>query len=247
MGLHPLKYSLISDMHINHPQPKTPYDKLEEIVVVAGDTSNGLDGLRFLQKLRNKGHTVIAVDGNHEHYSNVSQERTIAETTERFDEEYPAYVVYDDVLFLSVNGWYVVDTPEHWFSYMNDGRYAVGPDAFEAAKEVTQRAFIDEAFLRTALREAEVFGMKAVVTTHTAPSEDTLDPRYAGSFSNLWYYNPQMTEVMKDFKDTILVWNHGHTHAPADKMVNGVRVVANPRGYPGENKNWEPKTVEIDL
>jgi len=38
-----MKFSLISDMHVNHPQLKTPYDKLEEIIVVAGDTSDDRD------------------------------------------------------------------------------------------------------------------------------------------------------------------------------------------------------------
>lgn len=71
------KYSLISDMHVNHPQLKTPYELLEENVIVAGDTSNGLDGLKFLHKIQKKGHNVYAVDGNHEHYRNVNQGRTI--------------------------------------------------------------------------------------------------------------------------------------------------------------------------
>ena len=47
-----MKFSLISDMHVNHPQPKTPYAKLEKVVVVAGDTSNGLEGLRFLESIK---------------------------------------------------------------------------------------------------------------------------------------------------------------------------------------------------
>lgn len=40
-----MKFSLLSYMHVDFPQLKTPYDKLEEIVVVAGDTSNGLEVL----------------------------------------------------------------------------------------------------------------------------------------------------------------------------------------------------------
>jgi predicted phosphodiesterase len=54
-----------------------------------------------------------------------------------------------------------------------------------------------------------------------------------------------MLELIKRYKENILVWCHGHTHEAADKIVEGVRVVCNPRGYPGENKNWAPLTVEV--
>src|SRR3546814_8352208 len=69
------KYSLVSDLHLDHPQPKTP--PLEQNVIVAGDCGNGLVGLKYLNKLKRKGHFVFAVDGNHEHYANVAQGRTV--------------------------------------------------------------------------------------------------------------------------------------------------------------------------
>lgn len=77
-------FSLISDMHVDFPQPKTPYVDLEKFVIVAGDTSNGLGGLKFLQKLKNKGFEVFAIDGNHEHYANLSQDRTQQQTEDQF-------------------------------------------------------------------------------------------------------------------------------------------------------------------
>jgi len=46
-----MKFTLISDMHVDFPQNKTPYEQFEETVVVAGDTSNGLEGLKFLNSL----------------------------------------------------------------------------------------------------------------------------------------------------------------------------------------------------
>lgn len=55
-----------------------------------------------------------------------------------------------------------------------------------------------------------------------------------------------MEELLKEFSDQIHIWCHGHSHAFADKIVHGVRVVCNPRGYPGENINWEPFNFEIN-
>lgn len=235
-----MKYSLISDMHVNHPQNKTPYDKLEHLVIVAGDTSNGLEGLRFLEKLQNKGFHVLAVDGNHEHYSNVSKGRTVPETTTRFRESFPELVVIDDVVFVQRNGWYLVKEEYPWASYMNDARFSglsVG--------EVNELANQDFLYIKNICTLSRDKGQKVVVTTHTAPCLDTLNPEFEGHFSNDWYYNPLMTPLLEEFSDTILVWNHGHTHAYADKIVHGTRVVCNPRGYPRENPDWMPITIEL--
>lgn len=238
-----MKFSLISDMHINHPQPKTPYDKLEEFVIVAGDTDNCLGGVKFLQKIKNKGHKVFAIDGNHEHYANLSIGRTVVETTDQFynllGQKNSLELPDEKVLIIGVNGWYPVHDYILWQEYMNDSRYCR-----LSAETVTGLAHKDAFFVRHCLNGLED-GWKAIVVTHTAPCEDTLDQKYAGHYSNEWYWNPEMSEIMEAHKDNILVWCHGHTHSRADKIVGGVRVVANPRGYPGENPDWAPMTVEV--
>jgi DNA repair exonuclease SbcCD nuclease subunit len=231
-------YSLISDMHVNHPQLKTPYDKLEEFVIVAGDTSDGLEGLKFINKLKNKGHKVFAVDGNHEHYSNDSKGRTIAETEAAFYaglQQPRAVLISDNLAIVGCNGWYhVVDDPL-WRSHMND--CLVG-----SATEVNACAARHANYLSDFLRD---FEGQVIVVTHTAPCLETLNPTYDGHFSNDWYWNPFMYDILQRNVDKILVWNHGHTHAPADKIIHGVRVIANPRGYPREIPGWAPLTVEV--
>lgn len=233
-----MKFSLISDMHVDFPQPKTPYDSLEEVVVVAGDTSNGLEGLKFLQKLKNKGHTVFAVDGNHEHYSNVRQSRSEKETTARFREDHKRY--NDDMPIVLANGWYYVEDEPLWRGYMNDGIMAG-----LRGRDVNDLAINDTAFIEGVLKDWKDTQRSGVVVTHTAPCLDTLNPIYEGHFSNDWYWNPGMRELLRRYHDQIKVWCHGHTHAPSEKIVEGVRVVCNPRGYPGENPDWKPMTIEI--
>lgn len=60
-----IKFTLMSDLHADFPQPSIDYRLLEKHVIVAGDTTNGLECLRFLgNKLRDKkGHTVLACPG----------------------------------------------------------------------------------------------------------------------------------------------------------------------------------------
>ncbi len=233
------KFSLISDMHVDFPQPRTPYDDLEKFVIVAGDTSNGLGGLKFLNKLKRKGFEVFAVDGNHEHYANDSQSRDIPETEQAFyrglDQAF-AKRITDDLRIIGCNGWYGVDDERAWLGYMNDGRYA-GPASMVNAMADQHAAFLDVELSETQGR--------AIVVTHTAPCLDTLHPAYAGHYSNEWYWNPSMEKLLQKHAPKIAVWVHGHTHASSDKIVHGVRVVCNPRGYPRENPGWKPLTVEV--
>lgn len=234
-----MKFSLISDMHVDFPQKKTPYDRLEEVVVVAGDTSNGLEGLKFLQKLRNKGHTVYAIDGNHEHYRNRSQDRTVYETTARFREEYPRY--HDlEVPIVLANGWYPVEDEKMWQNYMNDSRMGM-----LTAVDVNRLAQEDALNIRQRLQEWKDHQRRGIVVTHTAPCLESLNPRFEGHYSNEWYWNPLMEELLKEYTDQIAVWCHGHSHHSIDINVHGVRIVCNPRGYPGENEDWEPWTINV--
>ena len=234
-------YSLISDMHVDFPQQKTPYELLEKNVIVAGDTSNGLHGLKFLNKLQNKGFTVYACEGNHEHYSNISQGRNHNETTERFRKDFPIRTDIDEVLsIVCVNGWYDVKSPWMWYRYMNDCRNGFG-GADVGYKEVQRLMEFQAESLHQILCEDRKF----VVTTHTAPCEETLDRRFEGEYSNTWYWSPKMRELLGRHSDKILVWNHGHTHSAAEEIVEGVRIICNPRGYPGENPDWKPKSVTV--
>lgn len=235
------KFSLISDMHVDFPQPKTPYADLEEFVIVAGDTSNGLLGTKFLQKLKNKGHQVFAVDGNHEHYSNLSQGRTPAQTEKQFFAgiEQGHSIVVGDLLIVGYNGWYQVSDEPLWQGYMNDSR-----NTCLSAEAANTLAADHARWLWSALADHDG---PAIVVTHTAPTLETLNPQYDGHYSNEWYWSPLMGQVLRSRADQIKVWVHGHTHAPADKLISGVRVVCNPRGYPGENPGWKPLTIEINV
>jgi predicted phosphodiesterase len=235
-----MKFSLISDMHVDFPQNKTPYELLETNVIVAGDTANGLEGIKFLDKMRNKGFNVLACDGNHEHYANLSQNRTAEETAARFRERYPSSGELEGVPVILRNGWYLVDDEQLWRGYMNDSKRCV-----LTKQDVNIRAYNDFHFIRQQLQEWKDLQYKGIVVTHTAPCTETLDPKFEGSFSNEWYFNPYMKDLFAEYKDQIHVWCHGHTHAFADKVVDGVRVVCNPRGYPGENPDWKPFTIEV--
>jgi predicted phosphodiesterase len=236
-----MKFTLISDMHVDFPQEKTPYDLFDQHVVVAGDTSNGLEGLRFLDKIKRKGFDVHATYGNHEHYKNRSTGRSHHETSARFREEHSTDGELEPGLPIALRcGWYVVQDEPLWQSYMNDSRMSC-----MSAEDVNKEALDDAFYLEQSLMSWSNHGYSGVVVTHMAPCLETLNQTYADHYSQDWYWSPYLGKLLKKYSKQIRVWCHGHSHASADKIVDGVRVVCNPRGYPGENPYWEPLTVEV--
>src|SRR3546814_16091423 len=95
-----------------------------------------------------------------------------------------AFEVVPGLWLVGVNGWYSVSDEPYWRSYMNDSRL-FGISASQAnALALRDAAFVDRML-------TEISG-KAIVVTHTAPTMASLDPRFAGQFSNEWYWNPPM-------------------------------------------------------
>ena len=79
-----------------------------------------------------------------------------------------------------------------------------------------------------------------VVITHHAPSVKSVHDMYIGSPLNAGYYSD-----LPDFVDEIKpkVWIHGHMHHPVNYMIGKTNVLANPRGYPNENTNFNESRI----
>jgi hypothetical protein len=69
-----------------------------------------------------------------------------------------------------------------------------------------------------------------LVVTHHAPTLRTVYPRLALQLSNGAFHNDFDSLI----RPPVLAWIHGHTHFSCEVLVNGIRVVSNQRGYPGE-------------
>jgi hypothetical protein len=84
-----------------------------------------------------------------------------------------------------------------------------------------------------------------VVVTHHLPSWRCVDSRYAQSVTNAAFCSD-----LDDLIGKASLWIHGHTHVSLDRMLEGTRVVCNPRGYPRrampggfENPDFDPVRV----
>jgi hypothetical protein len=267
-----VKLAITSDLHADFggsnimQWTKEPFD----VLMVAGDTANSPgDAAKVLLALNRYSPLTLAVDGNHESYNNNSTRRTPGEIPKVMQSAMEHAIGKDHVLnvkmlplhelgyshegrrFIGFNGWYTMDAVgtietnlAHWQSWMNDSRYCNFVKDGHPVGIATEHAFR----VSESLREARKLGERAVVMTHTAPARECLvwrpeSPEW--DRSNGYYMNSHMTPILEEYADIIDLWVHGHTHYRGEVEIAGVRVIRNPRGYPGENRNWEPVIVEV--
>ena len=81
---------------------------------------------------------------------------------------------------------------------------------------------------------AQAYPGPTVVITHHAPSRQSIHPRFADSLLNACFVSD--AERLVDGSRAQL-WVHGHTHDSFDYVLNGTRVVCNPRGYAKDGIN----------
>ncbi len=85
-----------------------------------------------------------------------------------------------------------------------------------------------------------------VVITHHAPSRKSVHPRFAGSLLSACFVSDAERLLGGD---RVQLWIHGHTHDTFDYVVNGTRVLCNPRGYAkdGVNENllFDPNLMAV--
>ena len=77
-----------------------------------------------------------------------------------------------------------------------------------------------------------------VVITHHAPSRQSVHPRFAKSLLSASFVSGA-ERLLGGAR--VQLWIHGHTHDSFDYLVNGTRVVCNPRGYAKEGVNENPR------
>ena len=244
-----MKLHVVSDLHAGFgafDPPETDAD----VLVLAGDVDVGVRGIE-LAKAWARGRPVLYVAGNHEFYGEAIPRhlRRLEEAAEgspvRFLED--REVVLGGVRFLGCT---------LWTDFELFGARAVGAAAAQGVMNDFRKIRVEPEFRRLtpndvmAIHHRSVrwlgerldtpFAGPTVVVTHAAPSLRSVspvhrrDPVTAAFASDL--------EWMMDGR--AVLWIHGHTHFCCDYEVGGTRVVANQRGYPGEDTGaFDPACV----
>jgi len=242
-----MRLNILSDLHLSLgalPPPENDADA----VVVAGDVARPNEAVAWARALKKP---VLYVAGNHEFYGG-SIASTIAElkrlcagsNVRVLDND---EVIFEGVRFLGATLW--TDFRLFGDSEMRTMAIAQALELIRdfsriRAGEADQRLFApaDSAALFDAhaawldRRLSEPHAGPTVVVTHHAPSPRSIHPRFADSPLNACFVSD--AERLID-GGRVRLWIHGHIHDSFDYVLNGTRVVCNPRGYAknGVNEN----------
>ncbi|MBZ9763308.1 metallophosphoesterase [Mesorhizobium sp. CA8] len=252
-----MKIWLFSDLHLEVADLREPLVIPDaDVCIVAGDLCRApADGVRWLAKHVAHAMTCIYVAGNHEFYKGAIKEGLEAGHSAaagfpniHFLEK--EMVIVDGVRFIGATLWtdYRIEgRPQvamfHARQRMNDYRkIAARRNPWERFVPATAYRLHQQSrlFIDSSLRADPT---KTVVVTHHLPHASSIPPRLKGDLLNAAYAS-DLCSVIEVGKPAL--WVHGHTHDSCDYTVGDTRIVCNPRGYDGENANFDPcLTVQV--
>ena len=266
-----MRIRVLSDLHLEHHD--TP-DGLHagsgapdaDVVVLAGDIGSGRQGLRWARRTFPTV-PVLLVVGNHEAYDR-HLDATVAALRDAGDDYPPAlqpldgqtgtYFLHRDavrigeVRFLGCTFWTRFGLfPERRAQAMRACRSQMGDyeriHLLRARRPLRPRD--TDRFHRTAARflrrEAgrSSTARATVIITHHAPSPTSIDPRYEDDLTSAAFVARRDDLIRKTGAEA---WIHGHVHVSFDDRIGPTRIVANPRGHPGENPAFRvDRTIEV--
>ena len=251
---------LLSDLHLEfHPYTyKCPKGGVD-LIVLAGDISSPAGGapsrlaesrLTSLLGACNDSAPTVLVAGNHDFYGATIYDRlkVLRDLSHTFRRVRFLEDEAVDVAGLRVAGatlWTNFSLPGYNFGVreaqqMNDFRMIGGTDEPGAIKpaEMVRRYNASAVFLA---REMQSARPPDLVVTHFLPAPEAIDVRYARSPLNA-YFCTDLRHLMGG-PEAPHTWAFGHTHHSVDRKVRDTRIVCNPRGYPGENCDYDSKLV----
>jgi predicted phosphodiesterase len=253
-----MKLNILSDLHLSQSGLEPPATDAD-LVILAGDIARPEQAIEWASGL---GKPVLYVPGNHEFYGS-----SIPGTLDRLRRLCEGSIVrmldgdevhISGVRFLGATLW------TDFLLYGEGEGHQSAVAAADGFMRDYRRIHVDEAAstLFTPAHSAALFARDAawlsarlaqphpgatVVITHHAPSPRSIHPRFAGAPLNACFVSN--AEHLLDGRRAQL-WIHGHTHDSFDYVVNGTRVVCNPRGYArdgiNENALFDPNfTAEV--
>lgn len=245
MRIHPL-----SDLH-NEFSPFTPEVSEADVVILAGDIDLGTRGIEWAKQAFEC--PVVYVPGNHEFYRG-HLAKTLQDMRAAGDERVHvldrAEVVIGGVRFLGATMWADFAATGNRLLAALSAQQTLSDFRkirTENHRRIRPTDLIDQAKMtRDWLRRklAEPHNGPTVVITHHAPTLRSLEESpHSGTILDAAFAN-HWEDLMG--ADRATLWIHGHTHTSVDFEVAGTRVVANQRGYPGEESGFQPSLV-IDL
>lgn len=241
---------VLADLHTEFVDYEIDLAENADVVVMAGDftVADSLGKLEFFT--RTVGKPIVFVAGNHEYYGGVFDEVNkkigeIGSSQRNFHFLNNTTVQMGDVQFIGATLWSNFDLAPHPDEFVRIIERAIND--FDCIRNSATERFSpydcvrlnEESRLFLRDRIGGSFCGKRVVVTHFGPSPKSIHPRYGGSPANP-YFCCNCEDLMGP---DVPLWIHGHTHESIDYEHKKTHVVANPKGYYGENKSFDGKLL----
>ncbi len=243
-----MKLNILSDLHLSLGALEIPRNDADA-VILAGDLARPREAVSWASGFAKP---VLYVPGNHEFYggsiaatANELKQLCAGTNIRLLDND---EVVIEGVRFLGSTLWTDfmlfgegekrAQAMRQAVSFMRDFSRIRADEAAGAPFTPAASAAlfnIHAGWLEGKL--AEPHAGPTVVITHHAPSRKSIHPRFADSLLNACFVSD--AERLIDGRRAAL-WVHGHTHDSFDYLLNGTRVVCNPRGYAKDGANENP-------
>ena len=250
-----MKINVLSDLHLGFGAFDRPVNDAD-VVVLAGDISRPREAAAWALRFDKP---VLYVPGNHEFYGSsidraADQLRQLCAGTHVHVLD-KTEIVIGRVRFLGTTLWTdfeLFGTDEEKAAAMGEARRLIRDFSRIRLTDAADTVFSPDDSAALFKSQAEWLDQKlseahtgpTVVITHHAPSPKSIHSRFADSPLNACFVSD--AEHLID-ADRAQVWIHGHTHDSFDYLVNGTRVVCNPRGYAkagvNENRLFDPDLI----
>lgn len=239
-----MKINILSDLHLGVGALEQPENDAD-LVILAGDIARPQQAASWASGFTKP---VLYIPGNHEFYgSSIAgtvrelRQRCAGTTVHVLDND---EAIIDGVRFLGSTLWtdfMLFGAGERRAAAMREAaRYMRDFSTIRTGEAETRFTPADAAALfdinqRWLQRKlAEPYSGPTVVITHHAPSRHSIHPQFIDSIMNACFVSD--AEHLID-ASRVRLSVHGHTHDSFDYLVNGARVVCNPRGYAQDGVN----------
>lgn len=182
---------------------------------------------------------VVVVLGNSDHYG--SSRTQLLEFWRKFQDTLPNVhilfgesIMIEGVLFYGDTLW--CDIPDIYRTRFANGQRKIYHEDI--------KQWHDEAVNKLSnFLQNKPANISCVVISHYLPSEKSISPYFINSpFNSMFYTNLERFMCKKN----MILWLHGHTHTQTDYILNGTRVLCNPRGYVNERlDSYAPLQISI--
>jgi predicted phosphohydrolase len=245
-----MRVHVLSDLHLEFA-PFQPNKVDADVIVLAGDIDTGTNGIKWILKTF-PDRPAVYILGNHEFYGQniselISSIKALAQGTNVHVLENNA-VEIGSVVFLGATLW--TDFRLSGDTVLAAVNAQTRMADFSQIRTTPSNRYFHPADARRLHAQSlewliqkapEARGKSIVVVTHHAPSPHSIPSKFLGD-----PLNPAFASNLEPFmlESGIRFWIHGHIHHHSDYMIGSSRVIANPRGYPGESDvGFDPSLI----